>query len=90
MERLKRIFRGGPPKDVGREIVRSNFLASVGFDPDRGVLQIEFLNGRVYEIHKFDESQFEKHIKYDWCDQTYQDLDLSRMTFVGQEHPLWG
>lgn len=35
--------------------VGSTSLASVGYDIDTGILEIEFLNGRVYEYHQVPE-----------------------------------
>ena len=89
MSLFKFLFGQSRPKDVGRVIVRSNILSSIGYDQESKVLQLEFLNGRVYEIQNFDEKLFEKMIDDREPDHFYPLLDATNMEFVGQEYPLW-
>ena len=43
---------------MDRVPVRSTNLGSVGYDPIEGTLEIEFLNGRVYEYYRVPELIF--------------------------------
>jgi len=49
----KNIYKGG--KILERIPVESSNLEAVGYDPNNGLLEIEFKNGRVYEYYEVPE-----------------------------------
>lgn len=53
-----------------RQYVSSSNIASIGFDPDNMILEVEFLNGAVYQYYDVPQSIYdglmaaESHGKY--------------------------
>jgi len=42
-----------------RQYVLSSNIASIGFDPDNMILEVEFLNGAVYQYYDVPQSIYE-------------------------------
>lgn len=89
MKKLFRPLQDNRTHDVGRIIVRSNIMASIGFDRRNQSLQIEFLNGAVCEIAGASEQVYRNLVASKDIDRSYRDLDLSNLEYLGKEHPLF-
>ncbi len=48
---------------MDRQAVSSSNVASVGYDPDSQILEVEFLGGKVYHYHNVPEFHFERMIQ---------------------------
>jgi len=48
-----------------RESVSSSLVASVGYDPDDEILEVELENGRVYQYMEVPESTYQKFLAAD-------------------------
>lgn len=81
---------GAPEPCHGRTAVRSNGIACLGYDPVAETLQIEFLNGMVYEMTGFGAEQYRAFASSQDIDRAYRDLDHAKLTYVYREFPLQG
>jgi hypothetical protein len=54
---------GGQEGTMDRQAVTSSNLKSVGYDPAKRVLEIEFQNGRVYRYHNVPAEEYDELMK---------------------------
>jgi len=57
-------FHTNPP-DMKRQPVSSSLVESLGYDPEREILEVELENGRVYQYQDVPESTYSGLLKAD-------------------------
>jgi hypothetical protein len=66
---------------MDRVRVRSSNLASVGYDAEEGILEIVFLNGRIYEYYRVPEDVFQGLVSASSPGQYFADHVRDRYRF---------
>lgn len=54
---------GGEPSTIERRKVTSTSIASIGFDPVKGLLEIEFRSGAVYRYRNVAKAVFDRFLE---------------------------
>lgn len=88
VENIRKTQPGYGP--IERWLVRSLIVSSIGYDQEKQVLQIEYLNGFVFEAHGVSDIQYERLVGTSDFDQAYRTTILREfeLSKVGYEFPI--